>query len=70
MSYVITDSRDWKVAIKPDPGETVWVLSEDGDIVVAAYEESGFYRLKLDETVGCLRKSPVSVKAWRYISAP
>ncbi len=69
-SLFTSDMRHWKNYIKPKPGETVWVLSEEGNIVTATYEESGFYRLELDNTVGCLRKMPVNVLFWRDLCLP
>ena len=64
---MVTDMREYKIAVKPKLGETVLAMTENNEFVTATYDNSGFYRLELDDTVGCLRKMPVKVKAWTQL---
>ena len=70
MNIDLTDAP-WSWASdqkKPEIGDDLLLMVEDEEttIVHGMYDESGYYRLEFDKTVGCLRKQPVrnNVVAW------
>jgi hypothetical protein len=51
----------------PDEGEPVILTLKDKNHIVAFYSNGAFYTLKLDPSLGILRKEFVEAKVWSHI---
>ena len=58
--------------MKPVDGDTVCVWSIAKEYDIATYYQGDFYKLEMDNTVGCLRKNPVGTRilSWCHIQMP